>query len=254
MTVALTSSWRPEAADRLAEAARLAHGMGFRAVYAARPPADVKEAREVLEGLDVTLAAVGTDRVHDATAIPAAVERAAEAASALRRPLVALDLFDLVAGPRESADAAVVRLCRVLHETLSAWPGLGIAVRATGRKDLLVGWREAEWLLDDLSGKAVGLWFDPVRALALERAGAGPAPLDWAARHGRRVLGVTLARGSTGGPGDGGHAPPEAVGLDWGTLRDLVPSRAARVLDVGPSVPAPDVVDARRYLEEVLGW
>jgi hypothetical protein len=254
VALALPSSWRPQAADRLAEAARAAHALGFRAVHAARPPSDVREAREVLEGLDVALAAVAADPVHDATAIPAAVARAAQAASTLRRPLVVLDLGDLAAKARETAEVAVEGLCRTLHGALSAWPGLGVGVRSTASKDLLFGWREVQWVLDDLDGKALGLWLDPVRALALERAGAGPAPLDWAARHGRRVLGVTVARGSAEGPGDGGHAPPEAAGLDWGTLRDLVPSRAARVLDVGPSVPAPEVVDARRYLEEVLGW
>ena len=161
-----------------------------------------------------------------------------------------LDLQALVADPRESAEAAVVRLSRTLHGLFSRWPGLSLALRAAHAPGRLLGFREMDWLLSDNPGKPVGLWMDPARALALERAQAGPSPLDWADRFASRTLGIAVHGLGAGS----GHVRPEEAGLDWGTLRGLLPLHAPRVLDVGPSLTSADVVDVRRQFEEMLGW
>ncbi len=161
------------------------------------------------------------------------------------------DLGDAVAASNETLERAVERWSRVLHAAVSAWSGLSIAVRVSGRKDGLFGFEQTAWLLDDLSSRPVGLFLDPVRILHRERAGAGPTVLAWADRFASRTMGVAV-HGC--GPDGKGHARPEDDGPDWGTLLHLVPSKALRVLDVGPDLAAEEVTDARRHLEEVLHW
>jgi hypothetical protein len=247
--LALASRWIRDGADTLSPAAEAARSMGFTQTFASRPPRDAARAKGLLASLGVTVGGVAADPTDAPPAFAGAIDRAAEVAAVLRRPFVVADLGDAVAAAHETVERAVERWSRVLHAAVSAWSGLSIAIRPTGRKDGLFGLEQTAWLLDDLSSRPVGLFLDPVRAMDRELAGAGPTVLAWADRFAARTLGIAV---HGRGPDGKGHARPEDDGPDWGTLFDLVPSQALRVLDVGPDVAAEEVIDARRHLEEVL--
>lgn len=249
MTLALASRWLRDGADTLQPAAEAARALGFREVFASKPPRDAARAKGLLASLGLGCAGVAADATAAPPALAGAIDRAAEPAAVLRRPLVVVDLGDAVPAANETVERAVERWARALHAAFGAWAGLAIAIRPSGRKDGIFGLEPTGWLLDDLSSRPVGLFLDPVRALDLERAGAGPGPLAWGDRFGARVLGLAV---HGRGPDGKGHARPEDDGPDWGTLLGLVPSRAVRVLDVGPDLSAEEVTDARRHFEEVL--
>ena len=250
MPLSLSTRVLAEGPERLGLGAERARALGFASVHAARPPKDAAKARETLVRLGLSLSSLEAPVPERMDAIEEVMALAAAPAALLKRPLIVLDLQALVPGPRESAEGAIVRLSRILHGLYARWPGLWVAIRAAHRPGRLLGHRETEWLLSDNPGKPLGLWLDPARALALHRADAGPPPLDGADRFAARVLGVSIH-----GLGDGpGHAPPLETGLDWGTLRGLLPTHAPRVLDVGPSMADGDLVDVRREFEEVLGY
>lgn len=250
MSLALASGWLSGAADRLGRAAASAKDLGFVQVHASRPPRDPAAAKEALETRGLTLSAIQADRIEGDLGIGAALTRAAEAAATLRRPQIVLDLGEIVSDVGAESSKGVEKLSRALFAALSGWPGLSVALRVAVRAGGLLDFQATEWLLDDLAGKPIGLWFDPPRAAHLEREGKGPPVLRWADRFGSRIQGVAVH-----GRGAGeGHAHPEEPGLDWGSLGDLVPSKAWRVLDVGPNVSAEEVRDVRRRFEEVLSW
>lgn len=249
MALALASRWLRVGADTLTPAAEAARSLGFHEVFASSPPRDAARAKGLLAALGLGFGGVAADATDAPPALGGAVGRAAEPAAVLRRPLVVVDVGDAVPAANESVERAVERWSRALHAALGAWAGLAIAVRPSGRKDGVFGFEATGWLLDDLASRPVGLFLDPVRAMDLERAGAGPGPLGWGDRFAPRVMGLAVhGRGSDGK----GHARPEDGGPDWGTLLGLVPSRAVRVLDVGPGLAAEEVTDARRHFEEVL--
>jgi hypothetical protein len=250
MPLALASGWLRDGADSMARAAEAARGMGFTQVFASKPPRDAATGKASLDALGLSLAAVATDPVADLGGLRVSIDRAAQAAAALKRPLVVVDLGGVTAGFGETREVAVDRWARSLFDAMRAWSGLAIAVRPGADGGRLFLFPETEWLLDDLVGLPIGLWLDPSRALALQRSAGGPAPVAWADRFAARTLGVAIYGLGTGG----GHARPEDDGPAWGTLRDLLPARAARVLDVGPAVPVADVIDARRRFEEELRW
>lgn len=248
MTLALASGWvRGEGAARLADFAPRARGLGFASVFASVPPSDAALARAAAKALGVAVAGIGAPPVTSAEAVAAAVEAAVAPASVLRRPLVVLDVGEAVAARGEPAEAAVLRFSRAIHAALTAHAGLALALRPALDAHGLFGAPEMAWLLDDHRSRPLGLWLDPVRAA---RTGGGAAAvLAWADRFASRVLGVAL---HGPGPKGEGHAPPEDADADWGTLGPLLPTGAARVLDVGPAAGADAVVDARRRFEEVF--
>jgi len=248
--LALASRWLRDGAGSIGAAATAARSLGFASVFASEPPTDAAKGKGALDALGLSLAGVGAAPVAAAGEVRGAIDRAAAAASALRRPLVVLDLGDAIARKGEAAEEAVEHFARALFESMRAFSGLAVAVRPAGISSRLFGLRETEWLLDALDRLPIGVLLDPARALSIEREGKGPAPVVWADRLASKTLGVALhGLGSAGG-----HAHPEGVGSSLGPLPDLLPSRAVRVLDVGPAVPAEDVVDARRKFEEVLRW
>lgn len=251
MALALASRWLRDGADTLQPAAEAARSLGFKEVFASRPPRDAARAKGLLASLGLAFGGVAADPTAAPPALPGAIDRAAEPAALLRRALVVADLGDAVPAANETPERAVERWSRGLHAAFGAWSGLAIAIRPSGRKDGLFGLEQTGWLLDDLSSRPVGLFLDPVRAMDLERAGVGPGPLGWGDRFAARILGVAV---HGRGPDGKGHARPEDDGPDWGTLLHLVPSKALRVLDVGPDLAAEEVTDARRHLEEVLHW
>lgn len=250
MSLALSTGWVLDGADRLAAGAEAAHRLGFHAVHAARPPADAAAARGALETLGLSLSGVSTAPLEVVSALGELVAGAARAAARLRGSLVVVDSGGLRGPTRGTVETAVLDLARALHAALRAHPGLAVALRTADGPEGLVSFRVAEWLVADLRDLPFGLWFDPAAALRTERTPGGAKVLDWGDRYGRSILGVAVY-----GLGDGrGHARPEDDGPDWGTLLGLLPSRAPRVLEVGPNVPETEVADARRNLEEVLGW
>ena len=250
--LALASGWLgPAGRADLAKAAEAARGLGFSRVHATRPPKDAATVRPVLDRLGLSLEGISTAPVKSLAEVDGALARAAKAAADLRESLVVLDVGGLKVGPKETPEAAVLALARDLHGAGSTFSGLSIAVRGAARGDGLLGMVEVEWLLDALKGKAVGLWLDPARATALQRAKRPGNALDWADRLAKRTMGVAL-HGL--GPAGEGHALPEDDGADWGTLRGLLSARVPRVLDVGPAVPAGEVADARRKFEEFFHW
>lgn len=250
MSLALSTRWVRDGADRLATGAEAAHELGFHAVHAARPPSDAATALPALQKHGLTLTGVSTAPLEVASALGELVVGAARAAARLKGTLVVVESGGLRGPSRGTLDAAVEELSRALHAALHAHPGLAVALRTADGPEGLVSFRAAEWLLSDLRDLPFGLWFDPASALWTERSPGGSRVLDWADRYGRSILGVAVH-----GLGDGrGHARPEDDGPEWGTLLGLLPSRAPRVLEVGPNVPAAEVADARRNLEEVLGW
>ncbi len=260
MTLALASGWLDDRGESrgarpLLPAAEAAHAMGFSAVYASAPPSDGARARPVLARLGVSVGGGGAAAAAGRHARAAAIARAAEGASSVKARAVAVEAGSLPPGATAAArEAAAEALVRALHAALLRWPGLALGMRNGAAPSPCLAFRETEWVLDALRGKPFGLWFDPTRALLCERAERGPTPAAWAERYGSRTVGIFL-HGLGRGPGGGsGHARPEDDGPDWGTLRGQVPSRATRVLDVGPRVPRDEVVDARRHFEEVLGW
>lgn len=250
MSLSLSTAWVRDGADRLASAAEAAHRLGFHAVHAARPPADAATALSSLRTYGLALTGVSTAPLEVASAVGELVAVAARAAARLRGTLVVVESGGLRGPTRGTVDAAVEALSRALHAALRAHPGLAVALRTADGSEGLVSFRAAEWLIGDLRDLPFGLWFDPAAALRTERSPGGARVLDWADRYGRSILGVAVH-----GLGDGrGHARPEDDGPDWGTLLGLLSSRAPRVLEVGPNVPEAEVADARRNLEEVLGW
>ena len=275
MTLALASGWLDDRGESrgarpLLPAAEAAHAMGFSAVYASAPPSDGARARPVLARLGVSVGGGGARPPGGGRAgarppappppggplaLASAIDRAAEGASSVKARAVAVEAGSLPPGATDAErEAAAEALVRALHAALLRWPGLALGMRNGAAPSPCLAFRETEWVLDALRGKPFGLWFDPTRALLCERAERGPTPAAWAERYGSRTVGIFL-HGLGRGPGGGsGHARPEDDGPDWGTLRGQVPSRATRVLDVGPRVPRDEVVDARRHFEEVLGW
>jgi len=250
VSLALSTAWVRDGADRLAAGAEAAHRLGFHAVHAARPPADAGTALPALKTRGIALTGVSTGPLEVATAVLELVTVAARAAARLQGALVVVESGGLRGPTRGTVEEAVEALSRALHGALRAHSGLAVALRTADGPEGLVSFRAAEWLVGDLRDLPFGLWFDPAAALRIERSPGGPRVLDWADRYGRSILGVAVH-----GLGDGrGHARPEDDGPDWGTLLGLLPSRAPRVLEVGPNVPEAEVVDARRNLEEVLGW
>jgi hypothetical protein len=238
-------------ARRLGQAAVVARAAGFTRVFASLPPADAAAARPVLEREATALDGVGTVPVASRAELDAALDRAAEAAQALRENRVVVDLGPLAAATGETPEAAVEALARTLHAGLARWSGVALAVRPAAGPAGLLRLDETEWLLDALSKRGVGAWLDPVRVAAWAEAGKGPTLLDAADRLARRVAGISLH--GPGPTGEGGGLPEEGA-FDWGTLRGLLPARAQRVLDVGPAVPPDAVVETRRRLEEMLGF
>jgi hypothetical protein len=263
--LALSSGRRgAEGAGELSGAAEEAAALGFRAVFAARPPSDAARARTTMERVGVTLAGVAAEPLESVGGVRAACARAAAAAAAARTRTLVVDAGELAVPAGRTAEGEVEALARGFFEALREASGATIAVRGAGRAGRLLGLVETEWLLGALAEKAFGVWFDPVRAMRRAReeavargggdAGAvaawGKAALDAAERLGPRTVGVAVH-----GAGDGaGHAHPEDGGPDWGTLRGLLPSRAIRVLDVGPALSDAEVLDVRRRFEETLGW
>ncbi|MCC7139033.1 MAG: hypothetical protein IT460_11480 [Planctomycetes bacterium] len=262
MALSLASGWLRDGVADLVRTAEAARALGFTGVFASRAPADAAAGRATVRALGLAVAGVQTDPVEDPAALRAALDRAAAGAATLRQALVVVD-----AGParprgdgpdgKHARERAVERWSRALHASLSAWPGLAVAWRGSADADGLFRADETAWLLDDHADRPVGLWLDPVRAARRAPTGAagperGPADGDvlaWADRFARRTMGLAVHGVGAGG----GHAPPEDGGTDWGTLLGLVPARAARVLDVGPAVPAGAVADVRRWFEETLG-
>ena len=250
MSLALSTRWVRDGSDRLETGAEAAHGLGFRAVHAALPPIDAATALPALRARGLHLTGVSTAPLEAASSLGGLVASAAQAAARLQGTLVVVESGGLRGPTRGTLEGAVEELARALHRASRAHAGLALALRTADGPEGLVSFRVAEWLLSDLAGLPIGLWLDPAAALRIERTPGGPKVLDWGDRYGRSVLGVAVH-----GLGDGrGHARPEDDGPDWGTLLGLLPSRAPRVLEVGPNVPGAEVADARRNLEEVLGW
>src|SRR5688500_1989126 len=164
MPLALASGWLRDGADELSRAAREARRLGFSQVFASVPPRDARRAKDAMRPLDVTLAGIASDAVDDPNALRAAVDRAADTAVTLARPLVVVDVGGATAAGARSVEAAVEAWARAVHDAIGAWSGLAIAVRPAGEPSGLFGFRETEWLLDDLAGKPAGLWLDPARA------------------------------------------------------------------------------------------
>ena len=236
---------------RLAPVAAVAKALGFRQAFASAPPADSAAAKEVFAKVGISVVAVGANAADGPATLTREVGKAAEAAAALGIRLVVADAWPLPADATEAArEIAAQSLARTIHGILSGREGLSLALRVATDAEGLLGFREAEWLLGDLSHTAIGLWLEPARVESGARAGRGVRTLDWADRFGARILGVTIAPPETGG----GLGRPEDSGVDWGTLRESVPSRAARVVDVGPKASDAEVFDLRRRFEEVLGW
>jgi hypothetical protein len=254
VTLALSSRRLGGAAGRLAPLAAVATRLGFAGVFAAEAPRDAPSARAALAEAGIAVAAVEAGAGDDAAALAREAERATAAARDLGTRRVVVSAWPVAKDAPEAArEAQVGVLARTLHAVLLRHAGVALAIRpARVAADAggLVGLREAEWLLSDLAGRGLGLWLDPLAAAALAAAGKGPPPLDWADRGGARVIGVSIAPPD----GGGGLGRPEEGGVDWGTLRGSIPSRAARVLDAGPNAPDAEVVDLRRRFEEVLGW
>jgi hypothetical protein len=255
MPLALASR-RLKDPSALASAGEAARRMGFAQVFASAVPRDAARAKDALKPLGVTVAGVASAAVEDAREVRGAVAAAARAAAELARPLVVVDLGPARRPATESPDgeravaATVESFVRELHAALSTWAPLAIALRVDPRDGALVRARETEWLLDALRGRAAGLWLDPARVLRAQGNGGAEGPVAFADRFASRTLGVTIA----GAGDDGGGLLEGDGGIDWGTLRQVLPGRVVRVLDVGPLVPEEEVVDARRRFEETLGW
>ncbi len=149
---------------------------------------------------------------------------------------------DAVAALREPHRAgAVERAARALHDGLRV--GVPLAVRNAGGAAGLLGFEETGWLLDALP--RLRLAFDPTRALRLHRLGLGPNPASWAEQYASRStllfvhgLGADFAGGSH--PEDGAPA--------WPILRDILPDRLPRVLEVRPTLTHAEVLDAVGYV------
>jgi hypothetical protein len=223
-------------ADRLEEAAEHGAAAGFHSVFASVPPADEALARRGLGVAGVALAGVSSPPVTALARAPAAIDAAARAASALKTRLVVLDASALVAGPIPEADLEA--LSRVLFDATRRWAGATISVRSgsvrsgsgRGGAKPLLDLAAVEALLADLASKPVALFFDP----------AGVAsPAEWAERTASKTTGVVLSEGTD---------------VDWGTLREMTPSRAVRVLEVDRDLAPADVTAARRRFEESLGF
>lgn len=229
--IALASARLGPRADRLDEAAGEALAAGFRRVFASVPPTDDAAARRAIGTLGIALDGVSTAPVATLEEVGRAVDAAARAAALLRTRLVVLDAAALPAGA--APEAALERLSRALFDATRRHAGAVIAVRASGGEGRLLDLGAFEALLSDLAKSAVAVVLDPART-------ADAAA--WAERLGRRTAGVVLAL--VGPDGDGG--------VDWGTLRGSLPSRAVRVLEAPPTASAGDVVAARRRFEESL--
>lgn len=253
MPVAFSTASLRAGAERLTRGAERARELGFSFVHAATPPTDAATARVALQTHHVTLTAVSTVVVEALETIGPAVDRAAQAAATLKHRLVVVEAGALAVPRRVPAETAVETsiedLVRALHAAMHRHSGLSIALKTADGPLRLVGPRESEWIVSALHGKPFGFWFDTAGAVLTERAPDGAKAMAWADQFGRNVMGVA-AHGLAGGTG---HGRPEDDGLDWGTLRGLVPSRAPWVLDLSPSLGASEIEESRRYLEHVLG-
>ena len=180
-----------------------------------------------------------------------------QASRALRREESALlaalrgggtpDAADALALREAAREEAAHRAARALHRSLA--DGVPLALRNGGRAgDLLLQPDEVEWLLDDLP--ALGLWFDPARALRAWRLGLGPEPAAWADRLASRTTGV-FVQGL--GSDLAGHGHPEDGAPDWGTLGRSLPHAVPWILDLTHALSAADVEDAIRYLRSMVG-
>jgi hypothetical protein len=229
--IALASARLGPRADRLDEAAGEALAAGFRRVFASVPPGDDAAARKAIGVAGLALDGVSSAPVETLAGVPPAIDAAATAAAALRTRLVVIDAAALPAGAAPEAD--LERLSRALFDATRRHAGAAIAVRVGARGNALLALAAVEALLSDLATKPVAVVLDPARA---------PDPALWAERLGRRTAGVVLAVSDGTG------------GVDWGTLRGSLPSRAVRVLEAPPSASAAEVVAARRRFEESLGF
>lgn len=248
MPVAFSTASLRTGVDRLVAGAARARELGFSYVHAAAPPTDAARAREALGARRVGLTAVSTAPLAALDEIDAAIDRAAAAAAALHHRTVVVEAGALEVPAGAPLEAAVERLVRALHAALRRHGGLTLALATAAGPASLLRAPAPEWILSELDREPFGFWFDAAGALRIERTPDGEIALAFADRYGSRVLGVAAA----GLGGGAGHAPPEDDGLDWGTLRGLVPSRAPYVLDLAPTVSAAGVEAARRHLEHVL--
>ena len=249
MSVAFSTRSLREGRDRLVAGAERARASGFHAIHAAAPPADAAKARVAIETNHLTLTAVSTIPIDDLSILGAAIDRAADAAAALKHRLVVVETGPLAVPRGSTVETAVGTLIRATHAALRRHPGLSLALATTDCLAGVVGARESEWIVSELRGEPVGFWFDTGGALRVERSDGGAPALAWADRFGSRVMGLAV-HGLGGGEG---HARPEDEGFDWGTLRGLVPAKAPWVLELAPSTPASVIEESRRFVEHVLG-
>jgi hypothetical protein len=204
-----------------------------------RLPAAVEAAALRAHGVTVCGVAPGADvAVEDA-----AIARAARRAAATKADALVLE------GGRVAGDdrgRATERAARVLHPFLGA--GVPLAIRPGGAAEDLLGYEEVSWLLDALP--RLGLWLDPARAMALQRAGHGPAVSAWAEACAGRCTGVWVH--GLGGDGKGG-AHLRDDGPPWEQLAEMLPTRRPWVLDLAPDAGRDALRDALGDLRSVLG-
>lgn len=246
MTVSLSTAWmgaEPTAEQLL----QVAQALDVRAFHASEPPARAALLRAELKGGGVRILSVspstpaGLSDPDTARAV-AALEAAAQAASALKAECV---VFEGGSPEPGGSEAATERVARAVHGLLGR--GVPLAFRNGGGEHDLLGFQETEWLLSALPG--LRLYFDPAHAERAARQTDGPSLTAWMDAFAGRCAGVFVhGLGSSGA----GGAHPADDGPPWSTLVSSLPTRVPWVLDPGADMGAADVEDALRFLRSVV--
>ena len=272
MTVALATRWFGVGTS-LGQAARAARELGLAHLALDLPGPVASAPREELKELGVRVSAVlprgGVGAAaEDPRAFVAAFETHAAVAARLRADLVVVDggtvggradrdlgrrdgVLVSGGGAEEAREVeglraglvapAVERAARALHGAVRA--GVPVVVRnGRGAADALA-FEETGWLLDALP--RLGLAFDPTHALRLNLLGLGPPAEAWAERFASRTAAV-FAHGLGADREGGSH--PEDEAPPWAVLREILPERAVRILDLDPTLSGAEVADAVRFV------
>ena len=140
----------------------------------------------------------------------------------------------------------IEQFCRSLYLLRSEEPDVTFAIEPGHEIDDLLGFEAMGWVLDDLAGVQVGYWHDVGRIHLREVQGL-PGQGAWVDAYSKHMLGIHLQDACS----KGAEMPLGSGEVDFKLLREYVPSRAERVVEIGPSHGRAEILGSVRFLVDL---
>ncbi len=150
---------------------------------------------------------------------------------------------DLVGRVQRKGQPQVEYLCRSLHQVMSEFPDVRLAIEPGDNYLDLLNFQAVGWVLDDLERHGLSYWHDTGRIFQRERAGL-PSQGQWLDSYASRMVGVHLQDATNGTV----EMPPGAGEVDFRLVAGYLPGNAARVLEINPRHGRAEILAAVQYL------